>query len=319
MEKNQPIKNSINGLNINTLDETALDTVKDVIPQNYWNIFQEFVQFELLKFGKDKNEIVITVGLIILLFLSLFLVKVILRLIRKIYTRRMDPEDKIRFLGAYNFIGYLVYILVIVSVISSSGIDITLILTATAVLFIGLGLAMREIFQDIIGGIYIIFDKSVQAGDIIELNGTVCKVFDTKLRTTLAVTRDDKVIVIPNHKFVTDPIINFTQNYKNTRQSVSVKVALDADVDKVKEILVQAAKTQKRIIKSPEPFVMLEEFGEYALHFGVYFFLSETFYELRIKSELRFEIERQFRKNDIRFPYPQRDLNIKQFPSRENL
>lgn len=301
------------------MNETKLDTVKDVIPQSYWDIFQEFVQFELLKFGKENNEIVITVGLVILLFLSIFIVKLLLRLIRKIYTRKMDAEEKIRFLSAYNFTGYFVYILVVVSVISSSGIDITLILTATAVLFIGLGLAMREIFQDIIGGIYIIFDKSVQAGDIIELNGTVCKVFDTKLRTTLAVTRDDKVIVIPNHKFVTDPVINYTQNYKNTRQNVKIRVALDADVEKVSEILVQAAKTQKKILKTPEPFVMLEEFGEYALHFGIYFFISDTFFELRIKSELRFEIERQFRKNNIKFPYPQNDLHIKQFPEQKKL
>src|SRR5690606_17676179 len=148
---------------------------------------------------------------------------------------------------------------------------------------------------------------------------TVCKVFDTKLRTTLAVSRDDKVIVIRNHKFVRDSVINFTQNYKNTRQSVSVRVALDADVDKVREILVQAARTQKRILTSHETFVTLEEFGEYALHFGIYFFISETFFELRIKSELRFEIERQFRKNNIRFPYPQKDLHVKQFPTRENL
>lgn len=299
------------------MNDTKLDTVKDVIPQSYWDLFQEFVQFELLKFGKENNEIVITIGLVILLFLSIFIVKLLLRLIRKIYTRKMDAEEKIRFLSAYNFTGYFVYILVVVSVISSSGIDITLILTATAVLFIGLGLAMREIFQDIIGGIYIIFDKSVQAGDIIELNGTVCKVFDTKLRTTLAVTRDDKVIVIPNHKFVTDPVINFTQNYKNTRQSVTVRVALDADVELVREILVQAAKAQKKILKTPEPFVMLDEFGEYALHFGIYFFISDTFFELRIKSELRFEIERQFRKNNIRFPYPQNDLHIKQFPEQK--
>ena len=301
------------------MQDTTLDTVKDVIPESYWDVYQHIVQFELLKFGKDKNEIVITVGLLVLLFLSIFIVKLILRLIRRIYTRKMDAEEKIRFLAAYNFTGYFVYILVIVSLISTSGIDITLLLTATAVLFVGLGLAMREIFQDIIGGVYIIFDKSVQAGDIIELNGMVCKVFDTKLRTTLAVTRDDKVIVIPNHKFVTDAVINFTQNYNNTRQSVSVRVALDEDVEKVREVLVKAALTQERIIKSPEPFVMLEEFGEYALHFGVYFYISETFFELRIKSELRFEIEREFRKNNIRFPYPQRDLNIKQFPEREKL
>lgn len=298
-------------------NETKLDSVKEVIPESFWETFHNFTQFELLKFGKDNNQIVVTVGLVITLLLALFAIKVILRIIRRIYTRKMDADEKLRFLGAYNFIGYLVYILVFVSVISSSGIDITLLLTATAVIFVGLGLAMREIFQDIIGGIYIILDKSVQAGDIIEVNGTVCKVFDTKLRTTRAVTRDEKVIVIPNHKFVTDPVVNFTQNYENTRQSVTVRVALDADVEKVKEVLIQAAKSQKRIIKSPEPFVMLEDFGEYALQFGIYFYIAETFYELRIKSELRFEIERQFRSNNIKFPYPQKDLHIKQFPSGE--
>lgn len=300
-------------------NETKLDSVKEVIPESFWGTFHNLIQFELLKFGRDNNQIVITVGLVITLLLALFAMKVILRIIRRIYTRKMDPDEKLRFLGAYNFIGYLVYILVFVSVISSSGIDITLLLTATAVIFVGLGLAMREIFQDIIGGIYIILDKSVQAGDIIEVNGTVCKVFDTKLRTTRAVTRDEKVIVIPNHKFVTDPVVNFTQNYENTRQSVTVRAALDADVEKVKEVLVQAAKSQKRILKSPEPFVMLEDFGEYALQFGVYFYISETFYEMRIKSELRFEIERQFRSNNIKFPYPQKDLHIKQFPSGEKI
>src|SRR5690606_2567705 len=99
--------------------------VKDVIPQSFWESFQNFAQFELLKFGRENNEIIITVGLVLLLFLSLFIVKLVLRLIRKIYTRKMDSEEKIRFLSAYNFTGYFVYILVIVSVISSSGIDIT--------------------------------------------------------------------------------------------------------------------------------------------------------------------------------------------------
>lgn len=292
--------------------ENKLENVKDAIPGSFWNTFNDFLQFELIRFGNESNAIVITVGLLLLLITSLFLVKIILRLIRKVYTRKLDPDEKLRFLGAFNFIGYLVYILVFVSVLSSAGIDITLLLTATAVIFIGLGLAMREIFQDIIGGIYIILDKSVQAGDIIEVNGIVCKVFDTKLRTTRAVSRDEKVIVIPNHKFVTDNVINYTQNYKNTRQSVSVRVALDADVELVKQILIDAAMSQKKILKTPEPFVFFEDFGEYALHFGVYFFISESFKEPKIKSDLRFTIEKEFRKNKIKFPYPQRDIHIKE-------
>jgi len=292
--------------------QSKIENVKDVIPNSFWNTFNDFLQLELIRLGHESNAIVITVGLILLLFTALFIVKIILRLIRKVYTRKLDPDEKLRFLGAFNFIGYLVYILVFVSVLSSAGIDITLLLTATAVIFIGLGLAMREIFQDIIGGIYIILDKSVQAGDIIEVNGVVSKVFDTKLRTTRAVSQDEKVIVIPNHKFVTDNVINYTQNYKNTRQSVRVRVALDADVELVKETLIRAAKSQKKILKTPEPFVFFEDFGEYALHFGIYFFISESFLEPKIKSDLRFTIEKEFRKNNIKFPYPQRDIHIKQ-------
>lgn len=295
--------------------ETKLENVRDVLPNSFWDTFNDFLQLELIRFGNDSKAIVITVGLILLLITSLFAVKIILRLIRKVFTRKLDADEKLRFLGAFNFIGYLVYILVFVSVLSSAGIDITLLLTATAVVFIGLGLAMREIFQDIIGGIYIILDKSVQAGDIIEVNEKVCKVFDTKLRTTKAVTQDEKVIVIPNHKFVTDNVINYTQNYKNTRQFVKLRVALNADVELVREILIQAAISQKKILKSPPPFVFFEDFGEYALHFGIYFFISESFLEPKIKSDLRFTIEKEFRKNNIKFPYPQQDIHINQIPT----
>lgn len=308
MVKSQPTKNFINGLNIRMQEK--FENVKTVIPNGFWETFNSFMNFELISFGNDQNRIVITAGLIILLLVSLFVVKLVLRLIRKIYTRKLEPDEKLRFLGAYNFIGYLVYILVFVSVLSSAGIDITLLLTATAVIFIGLGLAMREIFQDIIGGIYIILDKSVQAGDIIEVNEKVCKVFDTKLRTTRAVTRDEKVIVIPNHKFVTDPVINYTQNYKNTRQFVKVRAALNADVDQIKNILIESAKSHPKILKKPEPFVFFEDFGEDALHFGIYFFISESFLEPKIKSDLRFVIEKEFRKHAIKFPYPQRDIHL---------
>jgi len=280
--------------------------------ESFWQTLKYFLEFELLRFGPEDKKIVVTFSLILLLIISLFVAKVLLRIVRKLATRKLNADEKLRFLGAFNYVSYLIYILVFISVLSSAGIDITLILTAAAVLFIGLGLAMREIFQDIIGGIYIIIDKSLQAGDIIEIEGKVCKVFDTKLRTTRAVTRDEKVIVIPNHKFVTDSVVNFTQNYSNTRQSVSVRVALDADVEKVKELLIKSAKSQPKILKSPEPFVYLEEFGEYALVFGIYFYISESFIEPRIKSALRFAIQKEFKDNGIKFPFPQKDIHLHQ-------
>jgi len=77
---------------------------------------------------------------------------------------------------------------------SAAGIDITILITASAALFIGLGLALQELFQDLIGGVFIILDKSLRVGDIIEVDEKVGKVFEIKLRTTRAITRDDKII-----------------------------------------------------------------------------------------------------------------------------
>src|SRR5690606_28818161 len=101
-------------------------------------------------------------------------------------------------------ITYFVYILVFVTILSSSGIDISIILAATTVLFIGLGLAMRELFQDIIGGIYIIIDKSILAGEIIEINGQVGRVIDIKLRTARLLSRDEKIIIVRSEEHTSE-------------------------------------------------------------------------------------------------------------------
>lgn len=290
----------------------GLDKAKEVIQHGIWDNISSFLQLELLRFGHEGKNVVITIGLILTLIISLFVARIVLRIVHKILTRNLNPDDKLKFSGVYNFIRYFIYIFITISILSTSGIDITLLLTATAVLFIGLGLALRELYQDIIGGLYIIMDKSVMAGDIIEIDGTVGKVFDIKLRTTRVLTRDEKVIVVPNHKFITDTVCNFTQNSRSTRQSVTVRVPLDADVEKVRSILIACAKSQDEILKEPEPFVYLEEFGEFALMFGIYFFVTNSFREPRIKSNLRFEIEKQFRENGIKIPIPKRDVLLRQ-------
>src|SRR5690606_40444163 len=78
---------------------------------------------------------------------------------------------------------------------------------------------MRELFQDIIGGLYIMTDKTIMAGDVIEIQGEACKVIEITLRTTRVITREDRVIIIPNHKFITDVFFNYTQVTRAVRRS----------------------------------------------------------------------------------------------------
>lgn len=290
-----------------TQDNT--DKIKEIIEEDIWGTIKEFLDLGIY-FGSGDKRIEITIGLLLLLTVTFLITSTFLKGIRKFFTRKMEAEDKLKFISIFKFIKYLVYVVVILFTMSSAGIDITILITASAALFVGLGLALQEIFQDVIGGVSIIVDKSLRVGDIIEIDNRVGKVFEIKLRTTRALTRDDKVIIIPNHKFISDIVYNYTQNHKTTRENVNVGVAYGSDVQLVTQILQQIVKNQRGVLKNPKPFVMFDDFGDSALLFSLNFYVLDSFSVLRLKSELRYKIDADFRKNNITIPFPQRDVHI---------
>ncbi|HEY9184876.1 MAG TPA: mechanosensitive ion channel domain-containing protein [Salegentibacter sp.] len=291
-------------------DQSAVENIKEVIEQDIWGLIKDIWNHVLFSYDLGGDRIHITVGLILLIILVFALTSTILRVIRTFATGKLGEEDKMKFISVFKFIKYFIYVVVILITLSSAGIDITILLTASAALFVGLGLALQELFQDVIGGIFIILDKSLLVGDVIEVNGRVGRVFEIKLRTTRAITRDDKVMIIPNHKFMSDVVYNFTQNHKTTREMVKVGVAYGSDTQLVKQILLECAKDNNSILDTPDPFVLFEDFGDSALLFAVHFYVSDSFVDPKIKSNLRFKIDKEFRKNKITIPFPQRDVHI---------
>lgn len=117
-------------------------------------------------------------------------------------------------------------------------------------------------------------------------------------------------MIIPNHKFMSDVIFNYTQNHETTREAVKVGVAYGSDTKKVEKVLLKCAKQIKDVMESPEPFVLFEDFGDSALHFSLHFYVTDSFVDPKIKSELRFKIDEEFRINNITIPFPQRDVHF---------
>ncbi|MEL4307618.1 mechanosensitive ion channel family protein [Joostella sp. CR20] len=252
----------------------------------------------------------ISVGTVLLIIFSCVIAYYILKLIRKLITAKLPLDDQRKFMSVFKFANYIVYILVVIAVLSSSGVDLTVLLTASAALFVGLGFALQYLFQDIISGILIIMDQSLHVGDIIEINGKVGKVVDIRLRTTRAITRDDKIIIIPNHIFLVEVVYNFTQNHKTTRETITVGVAYGSDTRLVEKLLLQSVEEQKGVLKNPKPNVVFNDFGDSALIFNLNFFINDSFSDPRIKSDVRFRIDALFRANKISIPFPQRDIHI---------
>lgn len=290
--------------------EEITEQVKVVIKEDIWGAIKDFLNYEIFHFGTEKEPIVLTVGLLLFVLFVIAITSFILKVIRKIVTKKLAYEDEVKFVSVFSFAKYFIYIIILFITLDSIGFNITAVFAASAALLVGVGLALQTLIQDIISGVFIFIDQTVHVGDIIELEGKVGRVEEIKLRTTRAVTIDNKVLIIPNHKYLTSTLYNWTQNGTITRESVEVGVAYGSDINLVKDLLIQAVLNNENILKEPEPVVLFTNFGDSSLNFKVVFTLNDSFQAGVPKSEVRFEIDRLFRENNITIPFPQREITI---------
>lgn len=270
------------------------------------NTFRDFLNYSF----ELNDKIHLDVQTVIFLFVILIITNFLLKLVRKIVNKRLNNEDQGKFTAIFSFLKYFVYIIVIIIGLESSGVEVSVLLAGSAALLVGIGLGLQTLFQDIISGIFILLDKTLTVNDIVEVDDKVGKVLEIKLRTTRAVTIDDKVLIIPNHKFLTQSLFNWTQNGVQTTEGINVGVAYGSDVNLVKSILIEVAKSHPKILKTNLPRVLFTDFGDSALQFRLLFVINNSYEHLTIKSDLRFEIDAKFREHNVSIPFPQRDVHI---------
>ncbi|PQJ79070.1 mechanosensitive ion channel family protein [Polaribacter porphyrae] len=257
-----------------------------------------------------SKEISITVKGLLFILIALIVASLILKFVRRLITRKLPANDKQKFVAMFGYIRWFVFLIIFLAGMHTAGVNVTAVFAASAALLIGVGLALQTLFQDIISGIFILVDQSVHVGDIIELEGKVGRVLDIRLRTTRAVTIDNKVLVIPNHLYLTNILFNWTENGTETRESVNVGVAYGSDVELVKKTLLEQAKKHEKILKIPEPTVLFSDFADSSLNFKLVFSLNNSFETRFVQSDLRFAIDKAFRENNISIPFPQRDVHL---------
>lgn len=256
------------------------------------------------------KEIRISIKSILILIVVIYFTSFILRVTKKFVSKKLTEENALKFTGLFSFFRYFIYITIALLTLSNLGVNITAILTGAAALLIGVGLALQTFFQDIISGIFMLIDQTVRINDIIEYDNKIVRVTAISLRTTKAITIENKILVIPNHLYLTNTVYNWTQNGVNTRESVNVGVAYGSDVQLVKQLLLQAAKNVKEVINLPEPAVLFLGFGDSSLDFRLVFTTKKGIFTIYVKSDLHFEIDRLFRAHNVTIPFPQRDVHI---------
>lgn len=271
-------------------------------------MFEQILNFELLVL----KHTTITLGNVLLLLLILFATSIGIKILKKIVlASAKNVSSKKGVVAFYNIIKYIIWIAVIILSLDVVGFDITLLIASSTALFVGIGLGLQQIFNDFVSGFFLLFERSIEEGDIVEVDGKLGKVQKINLRTSLISTPDNIIMIVPNSKFISHNMINWSHNEDRTRFKVSVGVAYGSDVKLVMQILRECLEGHERILKKPEPVVLFHNFGSSSLDFDCLFWTDELYSGIFIKSEIRVAIDAAFRKAKIEIPFPQRDVHIK--------
>lgn len=254
----------------------------------------------------------ILISILIFLFAQLVVWLFIQIILYSVYKRRKVDH------GAQYAINqlfrYIVFVIAFILILDNLGLDITILLGGAAALLVGIGLGLQQTFNDFISGLVLLFERTVAVGDVLEVGTVVGIVKKIGLRASTIETRGNITMLVPNSKLVNESVVNWTHFDDKVRFNVSVGVAYGSDTKLVKEILLEVAKSNPYVINYPAPFVRFNEFSDSALSFTVFFFSRNFIVIEDIKSDMRFEIDKQFREHKISIPFPQQDVWIRSTP-----
>lgn len=271
----------------------------------------KFLNYEIISFGDHKITPLIIISLVLLLIVS-YVVRIILKRVL-VGKRDMHDAEYGRRFSIYLIGKYILLIVTVILVLELIGFGLNGLMVGGAALLVGIGMGLQNIFSDFVSGLFLLFERPIEIGDVIEVDNIVGRILQIKLRHTVLVDRNGVNLIIPNHKFITEKVINWSHNREERRFEIEVGVSYKSDVEKVRHILLDVADKHPLVIhKNPEfeSFVRFKDFGDSALIFQLFFWSRESFIVENIKSEIRFKIFEEFKNEGIEIPFPQRVLHM---------
>ncbi len=182
---------------------------------------------------------------------------------------------------------------------------------AVAGLSVGLGFGLQEIFANFISGLIILFERPIRVGDTVTVGQTQGKVAEIRVRSTTILDFDLRELIVPNKDFISKEIVNWTLSSPVTRAVIPVSVSIDADPERVRSILLDAATANARILEDPKPWAMFQAFGDSALQFKLMVYLGTRADWVPVVDGLHEDIVRAFRKAGIDFAFRRNEITLR--------
>src|SRR3712207_6841056 len=206
----------------------------------------------------------------------------------------------------------VVLVVGIVIVLTNVGINLSALAVFAGAIGVGIGVGLQGIAANFISGLVILAERPIVIGDRVEVGDVIGQVERIRARCTIIRTNDNISMIVPNSKFIEDPVKNWTYGDPRVRFRIPVGVAYGSDLEKVKEALIAAGREHPKALTNPPVSVFLDKFGESSIDFELVVWSSEMSYRpRRFRSDLNFAIARKLKEAGIEIPNPQRDVYIR--------
>lgn len=242
--------------------------------------------------------------LVVLLWVAVFLSGLLQDRLR--HVADLSPRAQVLLGKAARFV--MIAFAVVVA-LSTVGANFAALAVFTGALGVGIGIGLQQQVSNLLSGLFLLLDKSIKPGDVIEVGETFGWVKDMRARYVGVITRDNKELLIPNDDFVTNPVINWSHSDQDVRMEVAFGVAYDSDPHQIRRLAAQAAESVERVSKTRQPVCHLVEFGDSALNFVLRFWIDDPDQGVtNVKGLVLLKLWDLFKDHQVKIPYPHRQL-----------
>ncbi len=207
---------------------------------------------------------------------------------------------------------YFIFILGLVIGLQSVGLNLSSLAFVTGIIGVGVGFGTQNIMNNFVSGLILLMERPIKVGDRIEVGDLTGDIVRIAARSTWVKTNDNVIIIVPNAEFIANRVTNWTANDRRVRIHVPLGVGYSSDVLKVRDLLMDVARSRPEILKDPPPDVIFSGFGDSSLNFELRIWTTDRLRTPQIlKSDIYFDVFQNFAENGIEIPFPQRDIHVR--------
>ena len=221
------------------------------------------------------------------------------------------PADKGQRYAAGLILRYVLTLAAMVMACLTIGLSWSSIQWLAAAMTVGLGFGLQEIFANLVSGLIILFERPVRMGDLVTVGGVSGRVTRMQIRATTITDFERRELIVPNKKFITEDVMNWTLTDDVNRVLIEVGVAYGTNTELARELLLKVAREHPLTLDDPEPLATFDKFSDSSLNFTLRCFLPNLDNRLAVIHELHTEIDREFRQAQIEIAFPQQDLHVR--------